>query len=316
VLAINFVIAGALDVLGVSFASSVLGLEQSGAGLLIGAIGLGGLVGALAAGSVSHRRLLTPVVIGGGLLEGLAFAAVSPFDMLLPAMGAIALSGVGGALLMVSGRTLLQRATDDRVLARVFAVQESVSLLGVALGAAIAPALIDGFSASGAFLPLGMAAALLTLAGAVLIRRLDARTILLPEELSLLQGISFLSVLPTYELERLARNARWIDVTAGSAVVRQGDFGDAFLVIGSGEFSVEVDGLLRPGVLGRGDGFGEIALLHSVPRTATVGSITAGRLLVISSADFLAAVTGSEDGHKIAAEVAAAHRARDLAAGG
>jgi hypothetical protein len=313
VLTTNFVIGGALDVLGVSFSESVLGRGQSGAGLIIGAIGIGELIGALAAASISSRRFLAPVIAVGGLLQGLGFAMVSGFHLLVPAMGAIALAGVGGALLMVSGRTLLQRATDDRVLARVFAVQEGTSLLGLAIGAAIAPTLIGTFSPAAAFLPLGLGAAMFTLASVALIRRLDARAVFLPTEMSLLQGVAFLSVLPPYELERLARSARWVDVSGDTDVVRQGEPGDAFLVIGEGEFSVAVDGVTRPKVLSKGDSFGEIALLHSVPRTATVRSLTPGRLLVVQSENFLAAVTGSEDGRAFAAEVTAAHYARDRA---
>ena len=83
-----------------------------------------------------------------------------------------------------------------------------------------------------------------------------------------------------------------------------------FFVVGEGEFDVDIDGEARP-QLGKGDGFGEIALLHSVPRTATVAAATAGRLLVVRSEDFLAAVTGSEDGHALAREIAASRVERD-----
>ncbi|MEZ5118249.1 MAG: cyclic nucleotide-binding domain-containing protein [Candidatus Nanopelagicales bacterium] len=315
VLATRFVLGGALDLLGISYATEVLGLGQSGAGLLIGALGLGGLLGAAVAAAVSVRRTLTPTVVVGGLVQGVGVAVVAVLALLAPAMAALALAGLGSALLMVGGRTLLQRCTDDRVLARVFAVQEGTALIGVALGAAVAPPLIDRFSAAGAFVPFGVGIALLALAVVGLVRRLDARSVVLPEETALLRGVPFLAVLPAYELERLARNARWREVPAGTDVVRQGDKGEEFYVVAAGEFAVTVDGARRPTTLGPGAAFGEIALLEAVPRTATVTAVSPGRLLGLTAEDFLAAVTGSPDGHAVAAEVAAEHRARDRAAG-
>ena len=97
----------------------------------------------------------------------------------------------------------------------------------------------------------------------------------------------------------------------GRSVVTQGDVGDRFYVIAEGQFGVSIDGVRRPGELGPGTGFGEIALLHAVPRTATVTADTEGRLLTVLAEDFLAAVTGSPDGHAVAREVSRAYLDRD-----
>ena len=51
-------------------------------------------------------------------------------------------------------------------------------------------------------------------------------------------------------------------------MVRQGERGDAFYLIGSGEVDVIHGGKLVA-TLGTGQYFGEIALLHDVPRVAT-----------------------------------------------
>jgi MFS family permease len=311
VLTMRFVLAGATDVLGVSYSEDVLGLGESGAGLIIGAIGIGGLVGGAVAGILAVRQRLAPVLAAGGVVQGVAFAAVAAIVLLAPAMVALAVSGMAAAVMMVAGRTLLQRTTDEAVLARVFAVQEGTSLLGIAVGAMLAPVLVEALSPSTAFLPFGIVAVLLTVACFPLMRRLDARSVLRPHEVALLRSVPFLAALPAYELERLSRRAEWCEAAPGQVIVAQGEVGDRFFVVAEGQFAVTVDGVRRPGLLGPGTGFGEIALLHAVPRTATITAETAGRLLTLSADDFLAAVTGSPDGSTVAREVARAHLDRD-----
>jgi MFS family permease len=311
VMATRFMIGGALDILGISYSVEVLGNGAAGAGLLIGAIGVGGLLGALLAGPLSMRRRLGPVVGAAGVVQGLGLAVVAVLTLLFPAMLALVVCGIGGAVIIVAGRTLLQRTTDDQVLARVFAVQEGVALLGWAFGSAIAPVVIELMTPASAFVPFGVGCALFTVASLLFIRRLDARAVLHPAEMELLRRVPFLSVLPPYELERLASHATWVAATPGEAIVRQGDAGTAFYVIAEGEFTVTIDGVERAGRLGPGTGFGEIALLHAVPRTATVTASTDGRLLSLDSEKFLAAVTDSVDGRTLAVEVTDAHLRRD-----
>ncbi|HSN06453.1 MAG TPA: MFS transporter, partial [Candidatus Angelobacter sp.] len=197
---VDFVLGGALDVLGISYAQDVLGVSPSGVGLVVGSMGIGALLGAFAGAPLSRRRRLAPVVVAGGVVDGLAFAAVALLGQLTPAVVMLAVAGTAGAVLLVSGRTLLQRATDDRVLARVFAIQESTTLLGLAVGSMLAPVLIDLFSPRGAFIPLGVGCALVALTGIVFVRRLDARSAYRPQETALLRGVPFLSVLPEYDI--------------------------------------------------------------------------------------------------------------------
>jgi MFS family permease len=310
VMTIDFVVTGALDVLGVAYAD-VLGLAATGAGFVVGSLGIGGLVGAVMGASLSRGRRLAPVIVLGGMVEGGAFAAVALAGGLTLAMVLLAMAGTAGAVMIVSGRTLLQRATDDRVLARVFAIQESTTLLGTALGAILAPLAIEWFTPRGAFVPIGLGCVLVALTGIAFIRQLDARAAFRPQETALLRGVPFLSVLPEYDIERLAKNSRWDVVVPGAVVIAQGGVGRAFYVVAEGEFAVTVDDARRPLTLGPGTGFGEIALLHAVPRTATITAATAGRLLVVQADDFLAAVTGSADGRALADEVTAVLLERD-----
>jgi MFS family permease len=312
VLTTFFVFIGALDVLGVAFSEDVLDLGHSGSGLLIGAAGVGAFVGAAIASPFVRRPGLAPVIAASGSVLGLGMAAVALFSALPPAMAALALGGLAGQLLMVAGRTLLARSADDSTLTRLLAVQESTSLLGLALGSALAPLLVALLSARTAFVPLGLGMVAVALAGGLFVRRLDSRAIVRPAEIEALRAVPFLGVLPAYELERLARDVAWVDAAEGQVLVRQGDAGRDFFVVGSGELAVSVSGSTRPQRLRAGDWFGEVALLEDVPRTATVTALAPSRLLRVEASDFLAAVTGSADGHALAREVSEAHRTRDL----
>ena len=92
-------------------------------------------------------------------------------------------------------------------------------------------------------------------------------------------------------LEQLAAYAQPVIATAGSAVIREGEQGDRFYVIQSGEAEVLIHGH-DVNELGPGDSFGERALLRDTPRTATVEARSELELQAIERDAFLEAVTG------------------------
>jgi len=80
-------------------------------------------------------------------------------------------------------------------------------------------------------------------------------------------------------------------VAAGETVVTQGEPGDSYYILLSGEAEVSVtdpisDETTLATVLGQGDAFGEEALLLEGNRTATVRMITPGRVLSLAKAHF------------------------------
>jgi MFS family permease len=291
----KFVVEGGLDIMGVSYSNAVLHNGTSGAGLLVGAVGFGGLVGAALGSVVSARPRLTPVVLAGGLITGIGLTTVAWLGGLGLVMTMLALVGFGATLLMVSSRTLLQRSADDAILVRVFALQEAMGLLGLALGAVIAPVLISWTSPSKAFIPMGLGMVLLTLGAIGFVRKLDSVAVYRPRELAVLRSIGFLTPLPPAELEYVANHSQWREVATGEVVVTQGERGTEYFVIETGKFSVIEDGVLKAHTINAGEGFGEKALLNGEIRTATVTALEPGHLLVIRPQEFLGAFGRSVD---------------------
>ncbi|MEK8131853.1 cyclic nucleotide-binding domain-containing protein [Paenibacillus filicis] len=101
----------------------------------------------------------------------------------------------------------------------------------------------------------------------------------------LLSKASIWSSIPDSELRGLAEISLLRQVKPGEVIVREGEPGREFYTVGSGSFEVRIGGK-RVAVLGRGDYFGEIALLAGVPRTATVTALEEGQLLSMGQEEF------------------------------
>ena len=102
----------------------------------------------------------------------------------------------------------------------------------------------------------------------------------------LLSRLPFLGGMPAPAFESLTQSARWVDVTPGQVLVRQGQVDDVLYVVDVGRVSVEVDGL-RVRDLEPGEAFEESALLRASPRTATLTAAESGRVLAVSRVDFI-----------------------------
>jgi CRP-like cAMP-binding protein len=91
--------------------------------------------------------------------------------------------------------------------------------------------------------------------------------------------------LPAEELDELAAALREVEVDAGANVITVDDYGTTIYFIEEGEADV-VEGGGEANFVGRGDVVGEIGLLLTGERTATVVARTPMRLLALSGQDF------------------------------
>jgi CRP-like cAMP-binding protein len=95
-----------------------------------------------------------------------------------------------------------------------------------------------------------------------------------------------LADLPEAELHELAAAISEVDVESGAEVITLDDYGTAIYFIEQGEADVLPDGDESTQNLGPGDSFGEIALLLTGERSATVVARTPMKLLSLSGQDF------------------------------
>ena len=301
------VVAGALNVLVVVTAFELLELDEAGVGLLYAAVGVGGLVGGFVALVLSTRGRLARDFAIGLALFGLPLAVVGGLPFAVIAVVALGVLGIGNSIVDVNALTIMQRAVPDAVLGRALGALDGLLIGGLGLGALAAPALIElvgpeaALVVTGAVLPV---LALVTRPRLLAIDRMSGA----PEATELLRGVALLAALPEPVLERLAREAAPVRVQAGIPIVREGEPGDRFYVVRTGQVSI----LGR--TFGPGESFGEIALLRDVPRTATAVAVTDVELVALEREPFVAAVTGHAPSASAADTVIAA-RLGSLSAG-
>jgi CRP-like cAMP-binding protein len=102
--------------------------------------------------------------------------------------------------------------------------------------------------------------------------------------------------LPQQEVETVEAQLRTVEVAEGEVIVRQGAPADKFFIIVDGEVEVvrESDGKTRSlGRLGRGQFFGEIAILRDTPRVATVRAVKPTTLFAMERDVFRSVVAQS-----------------------
>ena len=299
-------VRGCLNVLIVVAVFQVFGRGAAEVGYLTAAMGVGGLVGAAGATTLGARRLA--VVFGIALVFwGLPIMLMAPGNYFGAAIVLLAIVGAANSVEDVALFTLLQRTIPDDVLTRALGLVWALVMGAVAIGSIAAPVAVELVGPQAALVAVGLILPLLTL---VTYRRLVEidRAVAPAPELELIDRVPMFAPLSIALKERVAASLAPVSVAAGEVVIRAGDVGDRFYIVGGGELDIEVGGLHS--AAREGDYVGEIALLRDVPRTATVMAVVDSDLYALERAAFLEAITGHSAAHAVGLEIADARLER------
>ena len=187
---------------------------------------------------------------------------------------------------------------------QVFALLESLMDAGLAFGAILVPVLVGLSGAPAALVGTALLSFVLVAVTWRRLRAIDDSADMPQVQIQLLRSIPIFSPLPAPELEGLARALIPVEASAGATLITEGEPGDCFYAIADGRVSVTKRGQ-DVATLGRGQGFGEIALIQDVPRTATVVALTDVSLYALQKEPFVLALTGHAPAARAAGDLVA-----------
>jgi hypothetical protein len=291
VMAVTAALTGIAQSIVASIATHLLHIGAVGTPVLIGAVGVGGLVGGLASLSLGSRSMSLPLIMG--LLScGVVFFALAATSIVALAIPLLLVFGIGDAYQLVSGRTLLQRSAPGRSLDLLAGINALIAVSIVGVAGLCAAEINAAIGVRGTLLVAGGLAMLGVVYGLWRLRRVEQQFPMRREELDAIKNVEAFRPLSVAAANQLASALIPLRPADGDVVVRQGEPAEDMFLIGSGVFDAEVDGQ-RVRTMHQGDHFGEIGLLFSVARTATVRCVQAGALWRLRREDFLRAITGN-----------------------
>ena len=235
------IVAGATIVFGVAFAVEILETGPAGVGIIDSVFGVGAILGGFYAIARSTRNRLAGDLALGTALWSLPLLLVVAYPSPATVFASAVLLGFGNPLVDVNFATIVQRLTPNAVLGRVFGAYEGALIATMALGSAVMPFLISGLGLRWALAVLALVVGVPALAFLPRCLALDA-TLRAPAGTSLLRGIAIFSPLAPAKIEALASMLTTETASAGTAVVREGEVSDRFLVVVSGRVEVTQGG--------------------------------------------------------------------------
>jgi hypothetical protein len=233
---------------------------------------------------------------------GVPIVLMAPRPYFAAAVVLLAIVGAANSVEDVAVFTLIQRLVPNELLTRVLGLVWALAMGGVAIGSIAAPLVVKAMGPRPAFVFVGAILPVLALLTYRKLVEID-RNVAPAAELELIDRVPMFAPLSIATKEQVAASLLSVSVPAGETVIRAGDAGDRFYIVGHGELDIDAGG--RHTTAHEADYFGEIALLHDVPRTATVKAAVDCELYALRRADFLSAVTGHSIAHAAGEAIAA-----------
>jgi hypothetical protein len=240
---------------------------------------------------IGHARLL-PYLLAATALTAVPYLVLTGVDLLMPAIVLFLAFGLGESVLRVTTDIGIQRASPDRVLARVFGVCEGLQMGMMAVGSLLLSLLVETVGMNTALVVLGVTSGAWMLSSSLWVRGAGGDKP--PPAQHLVERLRLDPILAPIGWPAMATLADRVEESraeAGTIVVVEGEPGDRYYLIVDGTVDISIGGTVTR-TLTTGDSFGEIALLRDVPRQATVTCITDVSMLAIGRDDFLTTVTG------------------------
>jgi predicted MFS family arabinose efflux permease len=275
-------------------ATNQLKQGTGGYGWLLAAEGAGGLVAAAWVGSRADASRTARRSVAGMAVYSLPLLAFAAAPLLPGSLAVQVVRGIGCVLVTAAVVGGLQSTVPSSVSARVFGLSHVLVMVGTSVGALVSPLLLGAWGlgttlAVAAIVPFVATVALLPgllafdRTGRAAMAELDPRVHVL-RKLAIFQDAS------RSTLYAVAETITELAFDPQRAVVTQGEDSDALYVMTEGQVEVLLsgpDGSTAVRVMDAPTYFGEIGLVHRVPRTATVVTRSPCRVWRIPAAAFL-----------------------------
>jgi MFS family permease len=291
---------GADTVLFVGVSEHKLGTGANGYSYLLIGLGLGGVLMAPLVDRLAARPRLTWIIVAG--VAGFCVPTALMVVIHSPPLGVLVQVVRGASTLVVDvlAITAMQRAVPNEQVGRVLGVFFAFVLGSITLGALVTPGISSGLGLDVALLIMAFAPFAVSLGGIPSLMSIDrqaaASSLALAPRVALFEHLGFFANARRPLLELLASEAVDREFAPGESIIEQGEDADYLYILLEGEVDVSASGeqggpakLIR--TMTAPTYFGEIGILHGIPRTANVMTIGGCKCALISGASLLDALS-------------------------